>query len=252
MGVIPFDVEDDGDLDLFMTHLRGESNTLYVNNGGAFEDRTAVRGLAGPSLAFTGFGVGAADFDNDGVQDIFVVNGRVGRAQAALVPGDPFAEPNQLFIGAGDGTFVESQVRGGSRPELISNSRGAAFADYDNDGDVDILVVNNGGPAHLLKNVAGDDRRSIQFHVIGQTGSVAIGATVEIEAAGRRQWRQVQPAYGYASGHDNRVHFGLDTAERVDAVSVLWPDGSRESFGSFDADARHVLRQGEGNGSHGD
>jgi hypothetical protein len=247
MGVIAVDVEEDGDLDLFMTHLRGESNTLYVNDGrGAFEDGTAVRGLAAASLAYTGFGVGAADFDNDGALDLYVANGRVGRAQAALVPGDPFAEPNQLFAGIGEGAFAEVLPRGGSLPELIANSRGAAFADYDGDGDIDVLVVNNGGEAHLLRNVAGDGRPSIQLQIVGRDGRVVIGATVTLEAGGRRQWRRVQPAYSYASANDTRVHFGLDGLERVDGLTVHWPDGSTESFGPLPAGGPHVLRQGSG------
>ena len=115
MGVAAFDLENDGDMDLFMTHLRDETNTLYINNGdGFFDDMTAPLGLAAPSLGFTGFGTGFADFDHDGALDLYVANGRVGQGMAALVEKDAFAEPNQLFQRQANGVFQEVLPRGGT------------------------------------------------------------------------------------------------------------------------------------------
>ncbi|MDZ4700958.1 MAG: VCBS repeat-containing protein, partial [Rhodothermales bacterium] len=146
MGVVAADIEGDGDLDLFITHLRNETNSLYRNDGGYFEDTSVASGLAAPSLPYTGFGVALADFDRDGMLDAYVGNGRVGGAVDAA---DPFAEPNQLFRGLGKGRFEEVLPTGGTETPLLATTRAVAMADYDNDGDVDLAVVNNGGPVHL-------------------------------------------------------------------------------------------------------
>ncbi len=233
MGVAALDVENDGDLDLFMTHLARETNTLYINQDGFFEDRTSVAKLAAPSVSFTGFGLGFADFDHDRQLDLFVANGRVGQDSAELTPGDVFAEPNQLFAGLGGGVFAEQLPQGGTRPTLIENSRAAAFADYDRDGDVDLVIVNNGGPARLLNNQIGNGKPWIRFRVRNSRGRDAIGARVGIDVNGQTQWRVVGRVSGYLTSNEPEVHFGLQDADDVDEVRVIWPDGSLESFGSF-------------------
>ncbi|MFB3133895.1 MAG: CRTAC1 family protein [Rhodothermales bacterium] len=245
MGVVAADLENDGDLDLFITHLRDETNTLYRNQEGLFEDATVRTGLSTPSIPYTGFGVGLADFDHDGALDLYVANGRVGRTLASLGE-DPYGEPNQLFRGLGDGRFEEVMPRGGLARPLIGTSRAAVFGDYDGDGDIDVLVVNNDGRAHLLENQVGHRGRWILFRVVDRRGRNAIGARVRITAAGRRQWRLVQRAYSYLSSNDPRVHFGLAEAEQVEEVMVVWPGGRQESFGPFAAGAVHELREGGG------
>jgi hypothetical protein len=240
MGVAAVDVENDGDLDLFVTHLRDETNTLYVNQGGWFDDATAQAGLAAPSIGSTGFGLGFADFDHDGELDLYVANGRVSRALAPLAD-DPYAEPDQLFRGLGGGRFAE--VAGaGLAASLVDAGRAAALADYDGDGDVDVLVVNNGGRARLLRNRAARGRW-VMFRVTDRHGHVAAGALVGVRVADRWQWRVVQRAASYLASHDPRVHFGLGAAERVDEAGVVWPWGRRESFGGFAAGAVHELRE---------
>jgi len=244
MGVVAFDLENDGDLDLFKTHLRDETNIVYRNQNGIFDDVTALTGLGAPSLSYTGFGTGFADFDHDGELDVYVVNGRVGRAQKALAV-DPFAEPNLLFKGLGNSRFEEIFPQGGTDTSFIETSRAAAFGDYDNDGDVDILIANNGGPVRLLKNQA---RRGnwIMFRVQNRYGLDAAGAMVGITTPAGQQWRLTQVAYSYLSSHDPRVHFGLGSAAQVSVVVVIWPGGRKESFGAFPSGEIHVLREDAG------
>ncbi len=248
MGVVAVDLDNNGLLDLFMTHLRGESNTLYLNRGGWFDDATAMGGLAAPSISRTGFGVGAADFDHDGNLDLFIANGRVGKSLAPLAD-DPFAEPDQLYRGVGDSArrvrFEEVSNAELLAQPLVETGRAVALADYDDDGDIDVMVVNNGGRARLLENLSGARGRSILFRLIGYPVE-AIGARARVRVAGQDQWRWLQRGYGYLSSHDPRLHFGVGAAPEVDSVLVIWPNGRRESFGSLPAGQTHDLRYGTG------
>ena len=153
MGVDAGDFDNDGDADLFVTHLVSETNTLYVNDGtGLFEDQSARSGLGFPSLPYTGFGTLWFDFDNDGWLDILAVNGAVGIIQTLVQAKDPHPlhQRNQLFRNLGNGRFEDVSERAGAVFQLSEVSRGAAFGDLDNDGDVDVLVTNNNGRARLL------------------------------------------------------------------------------------------------------
>ena len=246
MGVISIDADNDGDLDLFMSHLRNESNTFYLNHGGFFNDVTARMGLDASSQAFTGFGTGFADFDCDGDLDLFVANGRVLLQEPILDEAQPYADPNLLYELAADGKYRETALRGGTSSELLECSRGAAFGDIDNDGGVDVVVGNLGGPVHLLRNVHPARGHWAMFRIVNSHGSDAIGAMVKLTATGKVQWRYVQPVYSYCSSNDPRVHFGLGATDTIDDVTVAWPDGSRESFGPQKVDSIHKLRAGQG------
>ncbi len=243
MGTAFLDYQDDGDLDLFVTHLREETHTLYVNQDGFFEDATALSGLASPSLAMTGFGLGFADFDHDTWLDLFVANGKV-RDPDFGSPGDPYAERDQLFRATPDGRFEE--VAAPFVAAERQSSRGAAFGDYDGDGDIDVVVVANGGRAVLYRNRSDKKGPSLLLRVVDRHGYDAVGARVAATVGERTLWRPVGPAWGYCSSNDPRVHFGLGTAGAAEEVAVMWVDGRRESFGRRDAGAVHVLRQGEG------
>ncbi|MGB6364784.1 MAG: VCBS repeat-containing protein, partial [Thermoanaerobaculia bacterium] len=153
MGVDAGDADGDGDLDLVMGHFTGETHTLFVNVGdGLFEDRTVRSGLAAPTLAANGFGTGWLDIDNDGRLDLLVVNGAVRALDRLVQQGDryPYHQPNQLFRGRGDGSFEEVTSIAGSVFGESAVSRGALFGDLDNDGDTDVVVTNNSGPARVL------------------------------------------------------------------------------------------------------
>ncbi len=226
MGIAVADPDGDGDLDLFLTHLSGETNTFYRNDGGGFfQDVTDEARLGGVSQPYTGFGTSWFDYDGDGVLDLFIANGKV-------TPGDTAAfdyrEPNQLLRGLRSGGYEDASAGAGAAPELLEVSRGAAFGDLDNDGDVDILVVNNEGPARLLRNEVGNAASWLIVDLCG--GGVfdrsAIGARVTVEAAGSEWTRDVRPAHGFAVANDPRVHFGLGDVERADWLEVRWPDGA--------------------------
>ncbi len=243
MGVAAVDFDADGDLDLFMSHLRGETNTLYRNRDGTFEDMTVQFGLAGASLAFTGFGLGFADFNNDTYQDLYIANGRVALFRPRIDKKHPYAEPNQLFVGSGNASYDESMPIGGTKKSLIATSRGAAFGDLNNDGKIDIVVVNKDAAPYVLKNISSTNGRWIMFRVLNRDGRDAIGAMVRVSLGSASQWRQVQPGYSYCSSNDPRIHFGLGEAERVDGVMIRWPNGQEESFGTFEAGKIYKLQQ---------
>lgn len=243
MGVAAFDVEGDGDSDLFMTHWWGQKNTFYENRGlGVFSDRTAFTGLAVPSIPFTGFGVGFHDFDHDGHEDVYVANGRVTYITPLVDRDAPYVELNQLFRGLGQRRFEELRPRGGTERELLGSSRAAIFGDYDGDGDIDIAVTQNGQRLHFLENIAPKSGHWILIDVRDESGAVPSGARVRVRAGERTWWRTLQPAYGYASSNDPRLHVGLGAAERVDQVQVVLADGSTQSFGPLEADREHRLQ----------
>ncbi|MEM7051628.1 MAG: CRTAC1 family protein [Acidobacteriota bacterium] len=233
MGVDAADFDGDGDLDLFMTHLAGETNTLYINDGSAlFEDRTLDRALAESSLPFTSFGTAWLDYDHDGRLDLVVVNGAVTFDDRRSTPADPYplGQSNQLFRQLADGRFAEVGKAAGAAFALSEVSRGLACGDLDNDGDQDLVQINNSGPARLLLNRAGSTARWIGFEVRDGTGH-ALGARVELrDKAGKSRWSRVRRDGSYASSHDPRVVFGLGDGFAVAAVRVHWPDGEVETW----------------------
>ena len=245
MGVGIVDWDDDGDEELLVVNLAGEPDSFFVNEGTHFADRTAFVGLSAASRIYTRFGVGFADFDNDGLPDLYQANGRVSH-DPEVDASDPFAEPNLLFRGDGRGRLREVLPRGGTSALLEATSRAAAFGDVDGDGGVDVLVVNRDGPAHLLMNVRSGEGRWVAFRVRTATGRDALGTRLAIRAGERTLRRTVRSAYSYCAASDPRVHVGLGELTRVDEVVVEWPDGAVETFGPFDAGAVWELERGRG------
>lgn len=253
MGVAVGDVDADGDLDLFLTHLKDETNTLYLNQGNrGFEDASATAGLGAPSLPMTGFGTAFFDLEHDGDVDLVLVNGRVGRFSPlpGARPGpvwDAFAEPNAVLLNDGHGRFQDASSRAGSFASLVEISRGMAVGDVDRDGDLDVLVAQTQGKARLFRNDAAKAGHWLQVRAVEPAlQRDAYGATVVLVSGGRRTVRVIQPGYSYLSSNDPRAHFGLPGDGNIEEISVRWPDGAWERFAGGKPDRLVVLRRGEG------
>jgi hypothetical protein len=263
MGVDAGDFDNDGDEDLFMTELTGEGANLYVNDGsGTFEDRSVSSGLGAATLPYTGFGAAWVDVDNDGRLDILTVNGAVQIIQSLAQARDrfPLHQRNQLLHNRGDGKFEDATARAGAVFELSEVSRGAAFGDIDNDGDVDVIVGNNNGPTRLLINNIGSRAHWIGLRLIGgpvprlsthsaASGRDMLGARVEIvRKTAPALMRRARADGSYASANDPRVLAGLGDSTERPAVRVRWPSGRVEEWTDVPIDGYTTLKEGTGRG----
>jgi hypothetical protein len=249
MGVDAGDFDNDGDEDLFTTQLPSEGNNLYVNNGsGLFEDMSSPSGLGPSSLGYTGFGTAWFDFDNDGWLDILAVNGAI---EAIKERGDdrfPYGEPKLLFRNLRNGRFENVTSQAGAVFRSLDVSRGAAFGDIDNDGDIDVLVGTINGPARLLINTIGNRKHWLGLRLVGaRAPRDMLGARVEIvRSSGPTLWRRARSDGSYASANDPRVLVGLGDSTEPPTVRVRWPDGRTEQWPAMAIDRWTVLKEGEG------
>jgi hypothetical protein len=256
MGVAAGDVDRNGLWDLFVTHLSEEQHALWAQEPrGLFMDRIAGFGLANPAWRGTGFGTVLADFDRDGWLDLALVNGliRRGRDEAPRVAGlasfwMPYAQRPQLFLNDGTGSMRDVSEANPAFCGTAMVGRGLAVGDLDNDGRLDLLVTGTGGPVRLYRNVAPARGHWVTIRAVDPAlGSRdAYGAEVWVQAGRQEWWRLVQPAYSYLVSNDPRVHFGLGDVTSLDAIRVIWPDGSEEQFEGGSVDRFIVLRKGDG------
>jgi hypothetical protein len=261
MGIASGDVDRDGDEDLFVTNLVGETHVLYTNTGpGLFEDVRTRAGLGASTVASTGFGTAWFDYDNDGWLDLFFTSGGVTIVPAQRGQPRPYRMRNQLFRNGGNARFVETSGLAGlafTEPEV---GRGAAAGDLDNDGDLDVVLTTNGGPARVFLNQSStahhwlrvrlDQGRPFSSSRPAGFEPRAFGAWVGVERAGQATlWRRVGTDGSYLSATDSRVHYGLGPSAEVAAVVVQWPDGTRERFTGVSADRTVTLRRGTGSGA---
>jgi len=245
MGVDAADFDNDGDEDLFVTHLTGQTNTIYVNNGsGIFEDQTIQSGLGAPSTSFTGFGTAWLDFDNDGLKDILSVNGSV--TAIGSLAGDPFPyhQTNQLFKNLGQAQFEDVTANSGMTHSEVS--RGALFGDIDNDGDIDAIISNNNGPVRLLLNGRGNANHWIGLSILESHGRHALGALVRISQGKKHVFHRVTRNASYASAGDPRILSGLGSDPGPCNIKVIWPDGSLEYWSNIEANQWRQLQKGSG------
>jgi enediyne biosynthesis protein E4 len=250
MGVDAGDFDNDGDEDIFITNWLAQMNILYLNAGnGVFEDRKAASGLGAPSLAKTGFGTSWFDYDNDSWLDLITLNGSVSMIEAQARAKDPFPLKmlNQLFRNLGNGRFEDVSDRGGEPFKLLDVSRGAAFGDIDNDGDVDVLVGTANGPTRLFINNVGNKNHWLGLKLTGVNGRDMLGARVSVPRGnGPTLWRRARSDGSYASANDPRVLIGLGTSAEPVTVRVLWPDGKMEEWPNQSIDRWTTLKEGSG------
>jgi enediyne biosynthesis protein E4 len=230
MGVGVADYDCDGRLDIVRTHYMNQATGLYRNDGkGEFEDVTAQAGLI-HERRFVSWGVGMFDFDNDGNPDIFLVTGQVYPELEPVLPKYPRKGPRIVFRNLGDGIFEE--LPDGVQASLNQRhvSRGCAFGDFDNDGDLDILIMNQNEPPTLLRNDAPAGNRWIKIRLHGtKSNRSALGSRVVVRAGARAQVQEAMSQSSYVSSNDPRLHFGLGSAETID-IEVRWPLGDKQTY----------------------
>jgi len=227
-----------------VTNFARDTNTLYKNLGNMFFiDTTVAAGLGEISLPYLGWGTNLADFDNDGLLDIFAANGHVYPQVDALKVGQTYLQRKEVYRNLGNGKFEEVAH---SSPDLLTgkSARGSAVADYDNDGDLDVLVVNLNDRPSLYRNDANNKNHWIAFRLEGtRSNRDAIGTRIEIETNGKKRVSEVRSGGSYLSHDDLRVHFGLGDATAVDHVRIRWPNGNTQELGAFDAGQLVTLRE---------
>lgn len=248
MGVGVGDFDRDGWLDLVKTNFADDYPNLYHNNEGVYFEDICVRAGLASNPKYVGWGVEFVDLDNDGWQDIFQVNGHVypeleGQTKVA----ETYTQQNLVYRNLAGERFEDVTALAGTGLRQTRSSRGAAFGDYDDDGDIDVVVMNMADQVSLLRNDLPRQSNWIRLSVRGtRSNRAAIGSLVTIEAGGSRQSRPVMSQSSYVSHNDLRVHFGLGDSERVDAIRVRWPSGEEEEFPGAAAGATWLLAEGSG------
>jgi enediyne biosynthesis protein E4 len=246
MGVGPGDYDLDGHIDLVKTHFQNQSTGLYRNNGKAeFDDVTAPAGLS-MERRFINWGTALADFDNDGYPDIFIASGTVYPELEKVYAKYPAHSPRILFRNLGNGRFIELGDEAGPGISAKHQSRGAAFGDFDNDGDIDIVVMNRNEPPSLLRNDAPAGNHWIKVRLEGtKSNRSALGSRVLVHYGGKVQAQCLTSQCSFLSSNDPRLHFGLGKTSIVD-VDVFWPTGIKETFKQIAADQLVTIREGQG------
>src|SRR5438067_10125949 len=246
MGVAVGDIDLDGNLDVFKTNFADDTNVLYHNDGkGNFDDVTIHAGL-GVETRYVGWGAGMVDLDNDGFPDLFVATGSVYPEVEKKVPAYPFRTPRLVFRNLGDGRFEELIDEAGPGVAEAHASRGCAFGDFDNDGDVDVLIMNMNETPSLLRNDLSSGGHWLKVLLIGvQSNRSAIGSRVTAQYGTRRQAQEVLAQSSFYSVNDRRLHFGLG-AETATDLTIRWTNGSTEIIQNVAAGQLVVIREGAG------
>jgi len=247
MGVDAEDVDQDGLLDIFVTNFSGQTNAFFHNDGGdSFTETTTELGLGRISIPMSGFGTRFLDYNNDGLSDLFVLNGHPFEPIQKVSPDTTYAEPPFLFENTGKG-FRDVAAEHGSALRTNYPGRGLAIADFDNDGDTDLLLINVGQPPVLLRNDGGNRNHWLGIKLVGtKSNRDAIGARVTIQYGASRKWKQLLGGTSYFSASDKRLLFGLGPTEKLDSIEVKWPSGQVDSITNINANQYIIVKEGVG------
>jgi hypothetical protein len=247
MGTDAADTTGDGQLDLFVTHLDLEHARLYRNlRDGTFEDATFAAKLGYATFRYSGFGTALIDYDNDGARDIFMANGHILDNVELFHAETRYAEPKLVYRNTGRGLFENASDKLGADLQLPRVSRGAAVADCDNDGDLDVLISNNGQEPQLLINEGGSNHW-LEVALVGtRSNRDGVGSRVKLIAGDLVLQDQRKGGRSYQSAHDGRLHFGLAVRSKIDLLEVHWPSGSVDVLKNIAADQTITVKEGSG------
>lgn len=248
MGTDAADTTGNGKLDLIVTHLDFEQARLYHNLGdGTFDDATFLAKLGYATFHLSGFGTRFIDFDNDGARDLFMANGHILDNIHLYHADTQYPEPKLMYRNLGKGVFADASHQLGPDLVLPKVSRGAALADFDNDGDLDILVSNNGQAPQLLRNDGGNSNHWLQIFLIGtKSNRDGVGSRVKVVAGDLVQFDQRKGGMSYESAHDPRLHFGLGKRDTVNLVEIHWPSGTITELKNLPSDQVITVQEGLG------
>jgi hypothetical protein len=248
MGTDFADYDNDGWADILKGNFSDDTKNLYHNNrDGTFTDVTYLAGLGDVGWLFTTFGAKFLDYDNDGWKDIILANGQTFPQIDRFQTGITYAERNLLFHNRGDGKFEEVGLQSGPGLAVRKVSRGLATADYDNDGDLEILVSNMNSSPDLLRHLRKNPNHSILVRTIGtKSNRDGIGAEVKVTAGNLTQYDTVRSGGSYLSASDLRLHFGLGARTAIDRIDVRWPSGQTQTLENPPVDHILVIKEGVG------
>jgi hypothetical protein len=248
MGVDAADLGGSGRMDLFVTHLDTQLARLYENVGAnGFEDATLRSKIGYATYRTSGFGTRIFDYDNDGARDIFVANGHVLDNIQLYHADTRYAEPKFMFRNTGRGIFENVSEKLGNDLRLARVSRGVAVGDFDNDGDLDILVNNSGGAPQLLRNDGGNANHWLEILLIGtKSNRDGVGAKVKVTAGDLVQWDERKGGMSYQSAQDPRLHFGLGNRTKIDQIEITWPSGTVTRLSAVKSDQIIAVKEGSG------
>ena len=240
------DYDNDGWLDLYISDFQRSSDHLWHNDGTGFYDEVSDQaGITGATRDVLSFGGGFFDYDNDGWLDIFIANGHVYPEVEQVTPGVHYKQLNSLFHNEGNGKFVDVTKQSGSGFTVPRAGRGVAFADFDNDGFVDVVVANNGDPPLLLHNSGGNGNHFLNLQLVGsRSNRDAVGARIRIKAGGISQIREIAGGGSYLSQSDLRANVGLGNVTRIESVEIKWPSGQQQIFRNVEADKFYRIEEG--------
>jgi dUTPase len=246
MGVDCGDYDNDGRLDFFVTDYQGEFPILYRNLGnGLLADVTLQSGAGEGAFPHVNWGTGLVDFDNDGDLDIYIANGHVQDNIELRDDTTAYMARNLLLMNTGDGRFVNVSDRSGDGMKSKLASRGTGFDDLDNDGDIDVVVLNSRREPTILRNDTENENHWVEIELRGvRTNRDGVGAHVHVVAGDLVRVAEVHSGRGYQSHHGTRLHFGLGRRSRVDRIEVRWPGGGRDRFEGLESDRLYSITQG--------